>query len=702
MKLRTLFYFVVFMFLQQFVSAQAWIELLPKGKDASELTFFDYQKAFNDYWKPYNVKGGYYFDSKGEKFKAPGWKQFKRWEWYWESRVDPKTGKFPEVSTEDLYGDNSFNPQQMPMGPLGNANWALLGPETSPGGYAGIGRINCIAFHPTDNNTYWVGSPSGGLWQTTDDGATWQVLTDNNDVLGVSAIIVHPNYQANQTIFIGTGDRDGGSSGALGGQNGHDNNGVGVLKSTDGGATWQPTGLSFNLSDYKVINKMLMNPNDDQMMLAATNGAIYKTTDGGANWNQVTADVYNFIDMEFKPGDPNVIYASTKDWWTGSKIYRSDDAGETWVEKNTNADDKRIELAVSPNQPDWLYAIAANSDGGLRAFYQSTDGGENFSEIYVGATDKAPLGYKCDASGANSGQGGYDLCIAVDPIDANIVYIGGVNSWKSTDGGVNWSIMNHWAGDCGGTVKTVHADKHYLIFQAGTPNLFECNDGGVYKSVDAGANWDFKGSGLVISQMYRLGVSQTDAGEVITGLQDNGTKLLSGGNWNDVKGGDGMECIIDYTDVNVQYGTYVNGEIERTTNHWTQWWDNVKISDNIPGGNDGAWVTPYVMDPVNSQTLYVGYSDVWKTTDRGNTWTQASTMNTPNKLRSMAIAPSDNQTLYVADHDNIWKTTDGGTNWADVTAGLPTGTSNITYIAVKHDDPNTVWVTYDRFKIISN
>ncbi len=682
---KILYFLLVFVYTTNILVAQEWIKHLPQNKGKEPFTFYDIQKAFYKEYPANKIANGKRMIN-GEMQKIPGWKQFKRWEWYWEPRVNPITGEFPDKAAIDK-AFSSVDRTEI----AGGGYWTNMGPNSSPGGYAGLGRLNCIAFHPSDNNTYWVGSPSGGLWKTTDDGATWTVLTDNNDVLGVSAIAVHPDYVNNQTLFIGTGDRDGGSVWTLSSQQSNDNNTIGVLKSTDGGVTWGTTGLSFNVSEKKVVNKILMNPNNTQILLAATSNAIYKTTDGGNNWNEVLSDWNNYIDMEFKPGDPNVVYASTKSW--GSKIYRSTDAGDSWQEVYSDIYARRIELAVSANESNWVYAIGTNSDGGLTAIYKSTNTGDSFSKVYIGSADKALLGYSCDASGNNIGQGWYDLCIDVDPNNANIVYIGGVNTWKSIDGGVTWSISTHWSGTCGGSATTVHADKHFLAFQRGTSVLFECNDGGVYKTTDGGINWEFKGSGLSISQLYRIGVSQTVPTEVICGLQDNGTKLVSNNTWRDPKGGDGMECIIDYTNADIQYATYVNGEIERTTNHWAQWWTNVKISDNIPGGNTGAWVTPYIMDPIDHNTLYVGYADVWKTTDKGDSWTKISSINTGYKLRSMAIAHSDNQRFYVADQQHLWKTIDGGTTWADITTGLPVSSSNITYIAIKYDDPNTLWVT---------
>jgi photosystem II stability/assembly factor-like uncharacterized protein len=489
-------------------------------------------------------------------------------------------------------------------------------------------------------------------------------------VLAVSDIVIPTDYATSNTIYIATGDKD------------HwDNRSVGVLKSTDGGTTWNVTGISYSLSDGQMVNRLLLDPTDNQVIIAATSGGVYKTTDGGTNWNSLLSSV-GFIDMEFKPGDFNTLYGSTQ----SGTIYFSIDGGGIWTEAFNDANAYRIELAVSVNQPLWVYAVAVNSVSGLYGVYKSTNGGSTYSQVLDGATLNL-LGW--ESSGSDSGgQGWYDLSLAVSPSDANTLLIGGVNTWRSVNGGTSWSIVNHWWGD---GVPAAHADKHCLSYRV-DGDLFECNDGGIYFSNDDGTTWTDKTNSMVISQMYKLGVSATVASEVITGLQDNGTKLLSGGVWSDVKGGDGMECLIDYSNVNIQYGTYVNGQISRTTNHWST---STEIQPVAAG--DGAWVTPYIIDPNDPQTLYAGYADVWKTTNRGDSWTKISTMNISSNIRSMAIASSNNQVIYVAAPSNIWKTTNGGTSWTEITGSLPVGSGSITNICIHENDANTLWITLGGF-----
>jgi photosystem II stability/assembly factor-like uncharacterized protein len=645
--------------------AQQWIKNLPAGKAKEDLTFYDYQNAFYSYWAPYNVENGWYYVN-GVKKKAFGWKHFKRWEYAMLGEIDPATGMFPNKTAQKAYEEYLSSNPAPPT--VQSANWSCLGTNSSDGGYSGIGRVSCIAFHPSNPSIYWVGVNAGGLWQTTDNGASWTCLTDNNAVLAVSDIIIPSDFSVSNTIYIATGDRDA-----------SDNNSIGVLKSTDGGATWNTTGLTFPISAGDLISRMLVDPNNNQVIIASTTNGVYKTTNGGTTWNTQLTSTY-FIDIEYMPGNFNTLYGSTQ----YGEIYVSTNGGSSWTQAFTDGSAYRIELAVSPNQPSWVYAVAAGSDDGLYGVYKSTDNGASYSQVFSGTTTNM-LGYEEDGSGSG-GQGWYDLTIAASPSDANNVFIGGVNTWATTDGGNSWTIKNHWTGSQ--TTPAVHADKHFLKFHS-NGTLFECNDGGVYLTTDNGTTWTDKTNGMVISQMYKLGVSATVANETITGLQDNGSKLLSGGTWYDVKGGDGMECLIDYTDVNVQYATYVNGQITRTLDRWQSDYTDIEPS----GAGSGAWVTPYIIDPVNNQTLYAGYAEVWKTTDRGNNWTSISSINSSDKIRSMAISASNNQVLYVADLSIIWKTTDGGTNWTDITGTLPVSNGNITAIAVKHNDENTVWVT---------
>ncbi len=663
MQRKFIFIFLLF-FVANFSFAQPWMNYLDQNKKREEITFFDIQDAYQKYCKANNIEEGYKTVD-GKRIKEGTWTKFKRWEWYWEVRVDPQTGKFPETSA---YNELNKKKQQSSFSSDKSSDWVNLGTNSSAGGYAGIGRINAVGFHPDNEDIFWVGSPSGGLWKTTDGGNSWNVQTDNNAVMGVSDIVIPSDYASTETVYISTGDRDA-----------RDNYTVGVLKSEDGGNTWQQS-LVFNVGDRELINRLIIHPTDNNTLFAATTDGVMKTSNGGDSWTTISSVVLK--DMEFKPGDPSVMYGST--YSDPTVIYKSSNGGNDWSE-SLSLSAQRIELAVTADNPEVVYAVVSNSNSGLKGIYKSTDAGDNFELIY---DSKNLLGWNSSGTD-NGGQGWYDLTIAADPNHADTVFVGGVNSWRSTDGGNSWALINHWTGD---GAQAVHADKHAMEYRNGTSVLYEGNDGGIYKTTNNGQYWEDRTNGMVISQIYKIGTSQSSPDVVINGLQDNGTKMYDEGSWQDVLGGDGMDCMIDYTNEFVQYGSYYYGAIYRTSNKWSSATDIKPAS-----AGDGAWVTPMIMDPDDPNTIYAGYADLWKSTDKGSSWSQISDVNSSYyKIRSMAISSSNPDYIYMADLYNIWRTTNAGSSWAEITNNLPSS-SAITNIEIKNDDPETLWVTLGNY-----
>lgn len=666
------------------ISGQPWMKHVDNVGDKEDaVTFYEIRDAFNQYWNMKDKKPGQYRKT-GIERKSPGWKQFKRWEHYWEYRINPSSGMFPSTTPYlELQKYKRTHPKAMASDP---SSWRNLGVDTSYGGYAGIGRLNCIAFHPDDNDVIWVGAPSGGLWKTGDGGQTWNIQNEETAVLGVSDIVVAPDYSVSQTLYIATGDRDGGSLWSLGGGQSNDNNSIGVLKSTDGGATWQ-TSLSFDVSDKKLVTRILMHPTDDQTLYAATSDGVYKTTDGGGSWTLLSTR--SFIDMEFKPGNPAIMYGSTQSY-SYTRIYRSSDGGASWTEIQNKAG-LRTELAVSQDDPERVYAVVADGEGGLEGIYRSTDAGQSFQLVF---NTSNLLGYYSDGS-ETGGQGHYDLTIQADPNQADTLFVGGINTWRSFDGGNTWTCVNMWTTSTSynfNDIPAVHADKHAMEFQNGTAVFFEGNDGGIYKSTDYGETWQDLTNGMVISQLYRLGTSQTDSSSVIAGLQDNGTKVMDAYKWNDVIGGDGFECIIDYENKNIQYGALYYGSLYRTTDLWNQR-RSIKPADTV----EGHWATPYVINPQNPSSLYAGYNFLWKTTDRGDSWERISNIKSDRKIRSLDVAGSDTLIVYMADPQHLYRSQDGGVSWIEVTNGLPVSSGAITSIQVSRESHDRLWVTIGNY-----
>lgn len=627
----------------------------------NEQNFYETQKAFEEYW-----------DGK-EITKGKGWKQFKRWEAFMEPRVYPD-GVFHNnimaVSQEkNMQARNSNN----------LSSWEVLGPTNVPltnwGGKRGVGRINAIAFHPNNENIIWVGTPAGGLWKTTDGGLNWSNNTDQLPSLGVAAITIDPNNS--DIMYLASGDRDGGDTYAYG-----------ILKSIDGGSTWNTTGLSFDYSAGYIGYQILINPDNSNIINVsvkkAGSGQVYRSIDGGENWT-ITLNGQKLISMQQHPSNPNILYGGTNN---SGKIYKSTDNGESWSIIMPNqgipsAGGYRVTLAVTEDNPNAVYALISNTDGGFFGLYKSTDSGENWT---LQSNTPNILNWSTTGEGDNDGQGWYDLALTVSPTNENEVYVGGVNTWKSTDGGLNWFIDSHWYGSDGVPYK--HADEHVLKFH---PNgtLYSGNDGGLYKKT--GNNWTDISDGLQITQFYSLGISQNNPELIIAGAQDNGTLLMNGNeSWGAVLGGDGMECLIDYTDDNIMYAEYYYGDLRKSTDGGNSFnW----IS---PSGQEGAWETPYIIDPNDHNTLYIGYDDVWKTTDGGSNWFAISeNLTNGENLHEIAVAPSNSNIIYTSRNSTLYKTANGGDSWEIVSSQLPNKT--ISYISIHPTNPNKLWVSFSGF-----
>ena len=391
----------------------------------------------------------------------------------------------------------------------------------------------------------------------------------------------------------------------------------------------------------------------------------------------------HFKDVEFRPGDPDYVYATTYEYSGGASVFRSTNGGQSWSSVLEVPGANRIELTVTAADVSRVYALASRADdSGYLGMYRSNDSGTNWTEVHDNSGVNL-LGWS--SSGDDSrGQGWYDLACAADPANADNVYVGGVNAWKSTDGGYSWNITAHWYGD---NAAYVHADHHTMDFHPLTGELYSGNDGGLYKTANGGTSWTDISDGLQILQVYRFGTSVTNPNRLITGAQDNGSMRYNDGEWNAVLGGDGMEALIDYSDDNIMYAEYYYGAIHRS-NDGGYSFVNIQPSD----AGEGAWVTPYVIDPEDPQTLYAGFTDVYKTTNRGSSWAPVSNNLTGGiTLQNIAVAPSNPDVIYAATYDDIYRTSNGGGSWENVTSGLPG--NSITYITVNPNDPEMLWVT---------
>lgn len=555
-----------------------------------------------------------------------------------------------------------------------NGDWTFFGAQDhikgSAGYNGGIGRINVVAFDPSNDNTLYVGAPAGGLWKSTTGGSNWTPLTDGTAFWGVSGICVDP-FNVN-TIYILTGDGDGGSSRS-----------AGVWKTTNGGTTWAATGLSINYVTSSTDGyKLLMDPSNNSVLYAVMTNGLFKTTDAGVTWTNMIAG--SFRDMEFRPGNSNTLYLSD-----GNTVRRSLDAGVTWTTVYTVASANRIALAVTPADPNYVYALAGpnNGTGAFRGVHRSVDGGTTWT---VQSTTPNILGYDPAGNDA-SNQSWYDLALAVSPTNRDVIHTGGVNVWTSTNGGATMTIQSYWIEGSVGYQYT-HADIHELVYRGN--NLYCGSDGGVYRTTNGGTTWTDISPGLGITEWYRFGGTPQNASLYIGGAQDNGTNKLEAPIpdlvMEHVFGADGMEAAIDPSNVNIMYSTHQGGGLKRSNNAGTSW---TGIQPSNLGG--GGWVTPFAINHVNPNHLIAGYTDVGVHYTQGtptSAWVNLSNGAVGGGIcNHVTFAPSDTSFIYVVKSSTVYKSTNAGATWVNISAGLPGGTYS--YIVVDPSDPNLIYVT---------
>ena len=476
-------------------------------------------------------------------------------------------------------------------------------------------------------------------------------------------------------MYIGTGDRDGG-----------DAPGLGVMKSTNGGTTWTSSNTGMG---NKTVGMMIQLPSNSNVILAATSGGIYKTTNAGSSWTKTSSNSIHYKDIRFKPGNPSIVYA------TGSgDFYRSTNGGNSWTQITSGLPGTgRLVIGVSPANSSYVYAMVGASSG-LTGLYRSTNSGQSFT---VRSTSPNILGYSSTGSDTKS-QAYYDLAIAVDPTNANIIYCGGINIWKSTNGGTSWSLNAHWVGS--GGVPDVHADIHSLDFSPVNGNLYCGNDGGVYYTSNGGSTWPEISSGLAIAQVYKIGQDAQAANHIINGYQDNGTAIISSSGWSTEIGGDGMECAIDPSNSNYIYGSLYYGDIRRSSNGGLFF--STIAEDGVNGINEsGAWITPFTLHSSNSNAMFIGYKNVWRSTNVKATstssvsWTKISNFSSSSTLRVIEHSPADVNILYVARNSTLYRSDNVNATsptWTNLSSTLPNN-STPTDIEAHPTNQNIVYMT---------
>lgn len=646
--------------------------------------------------------------------KEKGDYQFQRWLWQARQHTDQDGYLVPVITglrTWKQYEAATAKARSKATA-ADQSDWKAIGPYENSGFWLGlsklgIGRINTMAFHPTDPRVIAVGTAGGGAWIVDAITGRWKPLTENMMSSAVSDIDFNP--QNPNTIYICTGDKEYSAGTGIA------YNSIGLIKSYNGGATWDTTNITASVGEQARTNSLLINTLDTNSMTLATDSMIIKSYDGGNNWANVTPvfgpgiRIRYLYELVYHPTDTNIIYtgcmiidAPNQSLYSG--ILRSSNGGLTWslralIPQAVGQRVPRAAIAVTKSSPNLVKVVVADMAGGLEGIYSSNNAGGSFVKI-AGHNNYTTNILSDDVLGrGQGGQGDYDLCIAIDPKDVQHIIVGGVNSWESTDSGYTWKLMTQWANFQNGT-PAVHADHHYTGYHPLNDSmLFDCNDGGIAlylpRFQGLGYSWIDRAAGMNITQYYRNAVTGS-ASFVLGGSQDNATMLLDLNNSiSTVAGdGDGMECQIDPVNPNIIYTSAQYGAIKRidiskgiSSNSVTS------LRKNIPSAVKGSWTTPLLIDPHDHIRLYTGFQAIYTSPDRGDTWTAVSP-NFSQLLNRLCMTKASAGTIYATEVSgkNIHYTHDTGHTW--VTTTHPYDETMVSDILVDHKNKKQCWITF--------
>lgn len=591
---------------------------------------------------------------------AKGYKQWKRKEWFLEPRLFGES-RIENIAQKTWAAYESFA-RKAENNRATHGSWSFIGPISNN---TGQGRVNSIAINPNNKDIIYVGSSNGGVWKSTSGGISWLNKSPNIPLLAVADIKLNPSNP--NEVFLLTGDGDAilpNSGNFAHGQ--QESRSIGILKSIDGGNTWYPTNFSLNQALNFVPTKLLIHPSNVNIQYIASNTGLLRTEDQWLTYDTITTDLT--YDIEFNTGNNDIVYASGNNW-----IRRSTNGGVNW-DLITDADFSildeytRIELAVTPDNINVVYAIAGSNHSNKGVFL-STSNGTTDSWQHI----STPYSFGDYAM--------YCIAIEVNPNDWTMVFAGYQWICKSINNGVNWSHIDQ---------DVVHADIHDIKYIDGS--LFVACDGGLYKSDNDGATWTELFNGLGITEIYRMSGTPQSAQHHLIGTQDNGTmeKISASHTFSNPGGGDGMTNHINPTNPLIKYLSRQNGTIFRTTDGI-----NYNHLSSLPTGN-AAWVTPFVFDASANTRMFVGKSDIYRSENGFDDW---QTLNSPTyfgEVNCMAICPNNENKLYASSSNNIaWTSLALSSSptifWQNIGAGLPD--LFITDIAVNPDNDAEIFVT---------
>lgn len=623
----------------------------------SSSNFSELQEQFNNYWEDRTIQ------------KGLGHKQFARWMDEKEMRVYP-SGQLPKAS---IAWDETvkFKENYPNLNLKSNSNWTQIMIQdtlsfTAFSGIPGHGRVTSVEVSPVDTNVIFIGTPSGGLWKTINGGNSWEPLTDDLPAIGVSDIAIDPTNP--QVMYIATGDN-----------NFINTYSIGVLKSLDGGDTWNTTGLSSFVSQTINIRRMLIHPTNPNTLWVATTTELLRTDDGGDNWYTVMNGAMR--DVELDPNDPMIMYAATN-----GGFYKSIDGGQNFNPSGLleNSGIIRMELAISRTNPNRIYVIAADANtSGLYALYRSDDAGNSFVQT---ANTTNILGYFL--SGGTGGQAWFDLDIAVDPNDQDIIYTAGIFIWKSTDAGDSFTPKTVWSNPTSNTY--VHGDVHRLKFYG--DKLITTCDGGIFTSHNFSHTWKNISGDLTISQIYDFSQSPFDENQMLAGMQDVGSSFYDGQKWTTVTWGDGFACFFDDQNPDKMYTSAHQAQLFRTHSGI----DNF-FGFNPPINESSAFRTVFEQAPSNSNTFFVGYQDVWRSTNTTSNWTRISNFGNSFPIRRIKVGKYNPDILYTTTNFYVYRSFNGGGTWTQVNQGLPTGVAALSSLEIHPTDSLQAWVGFSGY-----
>ena len=561
------------------------------------------------------------------------------------------------------------------------ANWQSCGPNNQ------AGRMISYAFDPNNSQILWAGSASGGLWRTQNGGNSWQAMSDNIPSLAIGAIAINPHNP--NVMLLGTGEGYV-LSPLL-------QNGMGILKSIDGGLTWNTTAVNLPDSlDFFASLGFEWDPVDSNRVYLACTYGVLVSNDQGTNWSQTLIGVATSI--EINPQNPSTLYVSLQDMnpSTGG-IYRSTDYGQTWT-MLTNGLPQSTDigftcLSLCDSFPNVIYAgvsFPAGSPtlGELQGLYKTSDGGNAWT-LLPNTVDfycyQPPYDYIC--------QGWYGNVIKVMPYDTNVVFAAGIYMYRSADGGITWSLSDYAPAE---DWQYIHPDYHnFAVDPSNAQTFYVFDDAGIFKSTDGGASWLRRDSGLVTTQFYTLSSSTSNPTFIMGGTQDNGIfynyNVGTSMGWNQLVSGDGFFTAVDHGNDQVFYATELfNGRMKSTDGGFSFAPLNNGITDN------DAFFTPLTMHPVNSQILFTATGNyIHRSTDGGATWTIVLATPSIERIEFDKVNPD---IIYACaymhfSYTDIFRSIDGGLNWTQIV----TTSDPITDIETDPLTTGLVYLTCNRY-----